>query len=403
VNEKLFYFENPKIVIYVCLAMLMVVGGINIYSASFVYAAKEFGSTFHFFGRYMFFAAFSVLCLYLVRGFGYKVFLSRNLLLLFGGFVIFGLIFVYFFGEEINSAKRWINMGVISIQPSEFAKLFTVMLFSRSLGENITKGRSANCFYAPAWPCVVITVIISFLVYIEPDAGTAIIIAFLAFLMLFISGLRWEQTGFIVVVAVAVLVGAILLAPYRLARFQVWLNPWADPTGDGYQTIQSLIAIGSGGFSGMGLGSGTSKFYFLPELHTDFAFAIFCQETGFIGVLGLIAVFTILGYSLWTIMRRCRDNVGTLLVSGVILLVIGQGVLNMAMVCGLIPVSGVPLPFISYGGSNLLVSTISIGLALSVFDAECEEEKRQARRQMFAAESPYSRRSHWQVIDGGRK
>ena len=402
-GEKLLCFDNPKNVVYICLAILMTVGGINIYSASFVYAGRELGSTLHFFGRYIFFAVFSILCLVTVRRIGYKVFLGRNFLLLFGGFVIFSLLFVYFFGEQINSARRWINFGVVSMQPSEFAKLFVVMFCSRFLGENIAKGRSANYFYTPALPCVALALFISVLVYVEPDAGTAIIIAFLAFLMLFVSGLRWAQMGIIVGVAILVVVGAILLAPYRLARFQVWLNPWSDPTGAGYQTVQSLIAIGSGQLTGMGWGTGASKFFFLPELHTDFAFAIFCQETGFLGAMLLIFVFVMLGYALWVIMRRCKDSVGVLLVSGVIMLVIGQGVANMAMVCGLIPVSGIPLSFISYGGSNLLVSTVAVGLALSVYDEEWEREKREAWHEKMAAESPDSRRMQWRVIDGGKR
>ncbi len=402
-SEKFFCFDNPKNVVYVCLAILMIVGGINIYSASFVYAGKELGSTLHFFGRYVFFAIFSILCLVVVRRFGYKVFLNGNVLFLFGVFVVFALAFVYFFGEQINSAKRWISFGAVSVQPSEFAKLFVIMFCSRFLGDNIAKGRSANYFYTPALPCVVMALLISVLVYVEPDAGTAMIIAFLVFLMLFISGLRWVQTGIIVGVTILAVVGAIFLAPYRMARFQVWLNPWSDPTGAGYQTVQSLIAIGSGQLTGMGWGTGASKFFFLPELHTDFAFAIFCQETGFLGAMSLIGVFATLGYALLAIMRRCRDSVGALLVSGVILLVIGQGVANMAMVCGLIPVSGIPLSFISYGGSNLLVSTVAVGLALSVYDEGCEREKREAWHEKMAAESPENRRLQWQVIDGGKR
>lgn len=402
-NEKFLCFDNPKNVIYACLFMLMIIGCINIYSASFVYAANEIGSSYHFVGRYFFFAIFSVICLWAVKAVGYKRFLYAETLIALGALVVASLFFVYFFGEEINSARRWINFGILSVQPSEFAKLFIILLCSSLLGKNMVENKRRDLLCSPIAICLLAGLSIGFLVALEPDAGTGIIIFALAFLMVFISGLRWEQTLIICGVGIALVVGLIFVAPYRLERLKIWLNPWIDPTGAGYQMVQSTIAIGSGQFSGMGWGNGTSKFFFLPELHTDFAFAVFCQESGFIGALALILTFLFMGYALWSVLRRCTDSSGVLLVSGVIMMVIGQAVINMAMVCGILPVSGVPLSFISYGGSNLLVSTIAVGLAISVYDEECEKEHRIAMHKKLVGDSPEVRRAQWRIIDGGKK
>ncbi len=164
-----------------------------------------------------------------------------------------------------------------------------------------------------------------------------------------------------------------------------------------------FIAIGSGGYFGTDWGAGTAKLFFLPELHTDFAFAIFCQENGFVGATLIIALFVLLGFALWTIAKRTTDPTGFLLVSGIIFLVVGQAVANMAMVCGLLPIIGVPLSFISYGGSSMFASSLGLGLVLSVYDNECKMEKEQVEAAKMEQQSPIERRRSWQIIKGNKR
>ena len=402
-NEKVLFFDNPKNAIYFCLGLLLAVGCVNVYSASFVYATSELSSTYHFVGRYIIFAAVSMLALGLVRKIGYRGLLKTDVLLVFLGVIIVLLALVLFFGPEINAARRWLDFRFFHLQPSEFAKLFVILLCSKFLGEHIGAGRRANIFHAPAIYCIIVGLSLSYLVYIQPDMGTAGIIMGLVGFMCLLGGVRTSQIVLVVGLALACAVGAIWIAPYRLNRIMMWLNPWQDPTGNGYQMVQSFIAIGSGGFFGMDWGAGTAKFYFLPELHTDFAFAIFCQENGFVGALGLMILFFILGFALWNVARRASDPVGSLLVSGICILVVGQAVANMAMVCGILPIIGVPLSFISYGGSSMLVSSLALGVALSVYDEECLRTAKLAQLMKMAEATPYQRRSEFQVIQGGKQ
>lgn len=401
-DAKVFIFKNPKILILCSFIVLLAMGFVNVYSASFVYAATEMNNIYHFAGRYLFFTLLGIISMIAVRKIGYQKLLSQEVLLGLGGATLILLICVLAFGPEINAAHRWIDLKFFNFQPSELAKLFVIMLFSKYLGEHIQKGRAANIFHAPASLCIVVTLVFVFLVYVQPDLGTASIIGGLAFFMCLIGGIRWIQVGLIVVPFLAVAVFATLYAPYRLARIFMWLDPWQDPTGSGYQMVQSQIAIGSGGFTGMDWGAGTAKFFFLPELHTDFAFAIYCQENGFAGAAGMIAIFLLLGYGLWTVSRRAGDPTGSLLVGGVSILVVGQAVANMAMVCGLLPIIGVPLSFISYGGSSMVVSCIALGLALAVYDYECE--KLQAMQIIDRLEEDNSEYPHGlRIIRGGKK
>ena len=402
-QKEVFCFDNAKNMVITCLIALIVFGSVNMYSASFIYGTQEMGSAYHFLLRYAIGVVASIISLAIVRKVGYKTFMQDNWLFILGCLAFLSLIFVQFLGVEVNSARRWLSLGFIRVQPSEFVKLFIIIYCSAKFGALINKGKRVNMFYRPGATCLGVAVLLGLMVAVEPDAGTGIFIFGLAFCLAIIGGLRIAQIAIIAMLSLGVVVILLLLAPYRLARIISWWHPWDDPTGAGYQMVQSFIAIGSGKLTGMEWGSGISKFHFLPELHTDFAFAVFCQENGFIGALFLILVFLALAYALWVIVRRTTDSQGALLVSGVIFLVVGQSILNMAMVCGVLPISGVPLSFISYGGSNMVVATTALGLALSVYDEQSKKEERQALIAKAVAESPEDRRRQWQIIEGGKK
>ena len=240
--------------------------------------------------------------------------------------------------------------------------------------------------------CLGATAVYAFLVQQQPDMGTAAIIVALMFCMYVIAGLPWKQIGSVCILGAASAVLLVMTSTYRADRIRVWLDPWIDEVGDGYQMVQSLLSIGSGGFIGTKWGEGSSKFFYLPEAHTDFAFAVFCQENGFLGACFLILLFAILGCALLRIAVCSKDERGFLLAAGVSFLIVGQAAANMAMVCGLLPVIGVPLVFISYGGSSLIISMAAIGLALSVYDDEVEREK------AAAIAEPEERRSDLRVV-----
>ena len=378
-NTFLKFWNNPSQLIYMVMFLLVLIGGINVFSASFVMARDMTGSGVYFLFRYFIFALVGFGGMAIVRRVGYKAWLNRKPLWGFFIIVFLMLLYVDAVGIATKGASRWIYLGPFSIQPSEFAKLSVIMLASKYLGNMLRRGQRVS-FFAPGDHRMVLaaTFICAVLVYKQPDLGTAAIIVSLMLGVYIIAGVpKWQVLGILGGVGALAVVGT-LASSYRMERVQVWFDPWIDPRGKGYQMVQSLLAIGSGGLTGTHWGHGAGKFFYLPEAHTDFAFAIFCQENGFIGAMILLLLFALLGFAFCTITINAKDRRGFLLAGGVTFLIIGQAVANMAMVCGILPVIGVPLIFISYGGSSMVLSMAAIGLLLSVYDDEVREAEHEA-------------------------
>lgn len=378
-NTFLKFWNNPSQLIYMVMFLLVLIGGINVFSASFVMARDMTGSGVYFLFRYFIFALVGFGGMAIVRRVGYKAWLNRKPLWGFFIIVFLMLLYVDAVGIATKGASRWIYLGPFSIQPSEFAKLSVIMLASKYLGNMLRKGQRVS-FFAPGDHRMVLaaTFICAVLVYKQPDLGTAAIIVSLMLGVYIIAGVpKWQVLGILGGVGALAVVGT-LASSYRMERVQVWFDPWIDPRGKGYQMVQSLLAIGSGGLTGTHWGHGAGKFFYLPEAHTDFAFAIFCQENGFIGAMILLLLFALLGFAFCTITINAKDRRGFLLAGGVTFLIIGQAVANMAMVCGILPVIGVPFIFISYGGSSMVLSMAAIGLLLSVYDDEVREAEHEA-------------------------
>ena len=300
------------------------------------------------------------------------------------------------FGRTTKGAQRWLNLGFVSVQPSEFVKLAILILGAGYLGHLMDKGQKPHLHKTKVNMAFIEAGILTLMVAVQPDVGTAGIIMGLMIILYIIAGLPLKEVAFLGGAGLLVVVLAIAKAPYRLNRVLIWLNPWVDPQGNGYQAVQSFVSIGSGGWFGTSFGMGTGKFFFLPEAHTDFAFAIFCQEWGFFGALGLIALFILLAMAIYRIGQNTTDRAGFLLVTGVNFFVVGQAVANMAMVCGLLPVIGVPLSFISYGGTSLIVTLAAVGLVISVYRKEIQKSKEEELskpaflRNNKARRTPYS-------------
>lgn len=281
-------------------------------------------------------------------------------------------------GAVINGARRWIVIGPVSIQPSEFAKLAALIWTSAKLSTMRKWGKPKHTnplvnlqgYFSERisymLPMLIWPIIFAGLTILQPDMGTTVLIFGFSFVLIYLAGFDGKFFGGAFVIAGFLGFIAARMSPYRWERIQSWFDPWPHAQDMGYQTVQGLLAVGSGGILGEGFMQGTSKYFYLPEAHTDFAFAVWAQEMGFIGavfVVVLIAAFTYFGFR---ISNKARDEFGKWLAMGITLLISGQALFNIAMVCGIMPVTGVPLPFVSYGGSSLLMNFMAIGLLASI-------------------------------------
>ena len=387
----LFKSETEPIVIV--MAILLVTGTINVFSSSYVLAAMNFENPYYFLQRHLQWLLLGTIACWLCRRINYQR--LRGLMFIGLGINLFLLVAVLFVGTTINGAQRWIALGPLSFQPAEFAKLMGVLMGSFSISAVLAKERFRM---DRDWPRVAIPfgaiLLMAFLVYREPDFGTACIVfgvpLFMA-LVLLVPPRRWV----LILIPVALAALAIgTLQPYRMKRMEVWLDPWSDARNAGYQMVQSLSTIGSGGIFGMGFGDGVSKYEYLPEAHTDFAFAIFSQEHGFFGVLLIFFLFAVLLVASIRVATRAKDTFGQVLALGIIFLVVGQALANLSMVAGLLPVVGVPLPFISYGGSSLIVTMAGMGMLLGIADRSKDAPPVKQKKH----EPPEIRRSRMHVV-----
>lgn len=381
--------NNPKKLIYFLVIILISVGAINVLSASYL------ESGYSYFVKHFMYGIFGFCVMYFVSKRDYRVFLRSNWLQFFYIGVLVLLLLVDAIGAVNKGAQRWLYLGPVSIQPSEVAKLIVVMMSAKVLGNMLQRGEHISLISGKGSRCFLATLVLSGLVYVQPDLGTAAIIFALMLCVFIVAGIRKQEIFTILGVGMAGAVLFTLSTPYRLERIKVWFDPWLDEVGAGYQMVLSLLTIGSGGLIGADWGQGSGKYLYLPESHTDFAFAVFCQENGFIGAAVIIILFLLLGCAFMKIALTTKDKRGFLLVTGVSFLVVGQAIANMAMVCGIFPVIGVPLVFISYGGTSMAVSMAAIGLALSVYNTE-EKQRHQEDDQQQA--SPQVRRSDLRMV-----
>lgn len=375
-QERFLFWENPKDAVLTIVAVLMFIGCGNVFSASFVSANAMFGTGYYYLYRYAAFSAFGLVGLGVVGWvFNYHLWLKyRNIVFMI---CLVLLLCVDFFGVATKGAQRWLPIFGISFQPSEFVKLGIIIIGSGSLGSLMRRKKKVTLRGYPSVLAAGQAMVLAGLVLVQPDMGTAAIILALMILLYVIAGLVLKELGVLFGV-VSVGIGLLIaMEPYRLSRVMLWLDPWREAQGNGYQAVQSFVSIGSGGLFGTHFGMGTGKFFFLPEAHTDFAFAIFCQEWGFIGALFLLFLFLILAKAIYTIGSNTKDEKGFLLVTGINFLVVGQAVANMAMVCGILPIIGVPLSFISYGGTSLIATLIAVGLVIAVYKDEVKKSQMQ--------------------------
>jgi cell division protein FtsW len=281
-----------------------------------------------------------------------------------------------FFLDKSHATHRWIKFGPVNIQPSELAKLAVILYLAWFLDvKRRSKAEMEFCkedFLQTILPAAGPILICVVLVLLQPDLGTAIDIVLVATAILYVAGLSWKWIATGAAAAIPVLYLLITHVAYRQARLMAFLHPDSDPQGAGFQLLQSLIAVGSGGFTGVGLMESKQKLFYLPEAHTDFIYAVICEELGFIGAMIVVALFVVYGWRGMRAAFSAPDGFGKLLALGITAMVLSQALINFAVVLGMVPTKGIPLPFISYGGSSLLVMLLATGVLLNISQQAAE-------------------------------
>lgn len=358
---------------------LVAFGLVMMFSASSPIGLLQYNDRWYFFKRQLIFVLVGAVGCFFAARVDYRRLKKTAPLFMFSSVIILIFPLIPGLGYQSGGATRWINLGFFKPQPSEIVKLFLVIYFAAIFS---TKKYDFKDLKGAAFKIFLPLAIVFALIMKQPDLGTAVIIAGTALVVYFLAGAPLKQFLLLLPVGGLGIAALVLTENYRLARWLAFLNPWADPTKKGYQIIQSLLSFGSGGFLGVGLGASRQKFGYLPAAHTDFIFAIIGEETGLIGTLALVFIYLLLAFVCYRIIVQCRDKFGYLLASGISLLIVGQAIINMAAATSLIPVTGVPLPLVSFGGSSVIINLLGLGLLLSIikFNNTTYENINQRRR-----------------------
>lgn len=342
---------------------LVGLGIVMVYSASFAVAGQRFGDSYHFLKKQAIAAALGIPLMFFMAKMNYQrwQFLALPLLLL--SLVLLGILILPGWRHEVGGSARWLKFSFLSFQPAELAKLALVIYLAHSLAKK--EGRMKS-FSAGFLPYVIVLGVFFVLVLKQPDFGTGIVFAALVFIMLFVAGTRLLFLGSTLLAALPALLFLALRADYRKERLLTFLNPWSDPGNAGFQIIQSFLAFGAGKLFGVGLGDGKQKLFYLPEVHTDFILAVIGEELGLLGITVVIVLFALLIIRGFQICFRASDLLGAYLALGIATLMAVQTLLNMGVVMGLLPTKGSTLPFISYGGTSLIINLVAVGILLNI-------------------------------------
>jgi cell division protein FtsW len=353
-------------ILFVAAIVMVCVSVVMVYSASAPVALDDHEDPYYFLIRQGMWAVLGVALMALTMRIDYRSY--RNDALIWLGLGVLGLMLAAtLFAAPVNGARRWLSIAGLRFQPSEFAKLacvfFTALILERRMH------RINEVSYSLA-PIAIVTVVLAGLIFFEPDAGTAMSLVLIVGVMIFAAGLSYRYLIGAALLAIPAMAVAIVWEPYRVKRLFAFVDPWADRQGDGFQAVQSFIAIGTGGIFGRGLNESVQKLFYLPFAHTDFIFAVIGEELGLIGTTGTLACFCVLAWRGLRISARAEDRFGSLLALGITTMIVAQALINISVVVGLLPTKGIPLPLVSNGGSSLLVSLVGIGVLLNISQHE---------------------------------
>ena len=356
-RAKLPPLDLPFLVLVV---LVLISGLVMLFSASYAAGLADEGDSMFYIKKQVFAAIIGLIAMFAASSFNYKVY--RKLAWVAAAVSVLLLILVFPMGVAANGAKRWIHLG-ITFQPSEIAKIGMILILAHVITKYYDKMSTfMNGIVIPLG----ITGVFALLVIIEPHLSGALLLAIIGAVMVFVGGANWKHLLLCFLVMLLLVVLVVSMTSYMGKRVNAWLDPWSDPQGEGYQIIQSLYAIGSGGFMGLGLGNSQQKYGYLPEAHNDYIFSIACEELGFVGAVAIILMFALLVWRGFRIALKAKDKFGCLVCVGIMTQVGAQTLLNIAVVSNAIPSTGISLPFFSYGGTSLVLLLFEMGIVLNV-------------------------------------
>lgn len=346
---------------FLVLVILVLISGlVMLFSASYAAGLADEGDSMYYIKKQVFAAMIGVAAMLFASRFDYRLY--RRLSWIAAGVSVLLLILVFPMGVTVNGARRWLYLG-LRFQPSEIAKIGMILLLAHVISRYYDKMSSfTNGILVPLG----ITGGFALLVIIEPHLSGALLLVIIGVVMVFVGGANWKHLLLCFVVVLLLVVLVVSMTSYMGKRVNAWLDPWSDPQGEGYQIIQSLYAIGSGGLMGRGLGNSQQKYGYLPEAHNDYIFSIACEELGFVGAVGIILLFALLVWRGFRIALKAEDKFGCLVCVGIMTQVGAQTLLNIAVVSNAIPSTGISLPFFSYGGTSLVLLLLEMGVVLNV-------------------------------------
>ncbi|MGE5586840.1 MAG: stage V sporulation protein E [Clostridia bacterium] len=355
--------HSPDVMIFLVTLALLSLGVVMVFSASSVSAYEIFRDTYYFIKRQLAWAVVGLAAMCVAMEIDYRVWKKLAWPALLLSLVLLVAVLIPGVGVMIRGSRRWLGVGSLTFQPSEVAKIVMVFFMASFLSD-----RSARIhrFVEGLLPPLVVLGVVFGLIMLEPDLGTAGTIVGITVLMLFAAGASMSHLAALGATGIPALVAAAMAAPYRVRRFLAFLHPWEDPLGSGFHIIQSLLALGSGGLFGVGLGRSRQKFLYLPMQHTDFIFAIIGEELGFVGATAVVMLYFLLAWRGLRVAIGAPDSFGSLLAVGITTMIVFQAAMNIGVVSGTLPITGITLPLISFGGSSLVTTLAAIGVLLNI-------------------------------------
>jgi len=344
-------------------AVLNVIGVVMVLSASSVVSLTSYGSPWHVFQRQLMWTVFGATAFFIAYRLDYRRWQQWAVPLVIAAAVLCTIVLMPGFGIMVGGSRRWLGLGWMRFQPSELAKL-AVLVFAADLLTR--RERELGDWRAVLRPVLMVFATLGALVFIEPDLDSTVVLALITVAVLIAGGVRMRHLGTVAAIGLGLGTIMAIAEPYRRARILTFLHPTSDASNAGYQILQSMIAFGEGGVTGVGLGAGSAKYHFLPNAHTDFVFSIIGEELGLIGCVVVLALFVAFATFGVSIALRAPDRFGMLLAAGITVWVTAQAAINIGGVTGLLPVSGIPLPFVSFGGSSLVVTMLASGILANV-------------------------------------
>lgn len=355
--------KNIGIYLFILVILFSIFGLIMIYSSSYVWSLYKFNDSFHYVKLQGLFLLMGIIFMIIISKIDYKLYYKYASIIFLVCLVLLILVLIPGIGKIRNGSRSWFGIGSFGIQPSEFIKLSLLIIISKYLSNS---NKDIKSFIKGILPVLLVVGLVFFLIMLQPDFGTGMIIVLSILSLLFIAGANMKFFFIAGVIGIIGIVILILIAPYRMDRIISFINPWSDPLGTGFQIIQSLYAIGPGGLFGLGLFNSRQKHFYLPEPQTDFIFSIISEELGVIGIILVVSFFIFIMICGIKISLNSKNLFSKYLSFGITFQIIIQAIMNLMVVVGLIPVTGVTLPFLSYGGSSLLITLCSIGVLLNI-------------------------------------